>query len=166
MTQDNLTALQKQFLQGIALFQKGEYAGAEAAFGEVIAADPQGDLADDALYNLGLGYFQQQQFDRAEEAFRKLIDEYPESTIAEFENSVEHGKTPAKARLGLINCYLAMGRENEARALLDELAPLTDSWVMVPGPGGPVQKTFHRLAVELLDKYDQAKQEIAQQQAE
>lgn len=167
MSRKDLSKLEQDFLHGVELFQQKDYSGAEKVFEGVIAADPQGDLADDALYNLGLGYFQQNLFDKAEAAFKKLIEEYPDSTIAEFENSFEHGKTPAKARLGLVNCYLALGRENEAWQTLEELESFSDSWVMVAGTDNtPLKKTFHQLAKELLDKYAQAKQEISGQQPE
>lgn len=156
-----MTELEQKFLDALKTAQDGKQEEARKAFEEVIAADPKGDLADDALYNVGLLSFQQNKFDEAEKTFKQLIEEFPEATIAEFENSVEHGMTAAKAYLGLINCYLPMGREVEAWECLEKLEQFTDSYVTFADQRGvPFRKTYAMLGKELLDKFAAAKSEL------
>ncbi|MCK5266548.1 MAG: tetratricopeptide repeat protein, partial [Spirochaetes bacterium] len=114
------------------------------------------------LFNIGLLHFKQDQFDKAEETFKKVISDFPEATIAEFENSVEHGMTTAKALLGLINCSLAMGDEVSAWDSLDKLNEFENSsFVMFTDPSGVTfKKTYRMLGQELLDQYAATKQEL------
>jgi len=156
-----MTELEEKFLSALKIANEGKDAEALKLFEEVIAADPQGDLADDALYNIGIMQFKQVEFDKAVVTFKKVIEEMPDSTIAEFEGSMEHGKTPAKAWLGLINCYLAMGQEVEAWDALDKLEAFPNSYVMYSNDHGVTfRKTFKMLGQDLLDTYASTKQEV------
>lgn len=162
-----MTQLEEKFLDALKVAEKGDHAAAQAAFEAIIAEDPQGDLADDALYNIGFLQFNQNAFDTAEATFKKLISEYPDSTIAEFENSVEHGATPAKAWYMLVNSYLAMGREVDAFDAAEKLNGFTDSYVQfVDKNGVTFRKTYRMLADELLDQYAAAKSELEMQEKE
>lgn len=156
-----MTQLEEKFLAALKTADGGDKAAAQAAFEAIIAAEPNGDLADDALYNIGFLQFSQNLFDKAEATFKKLIAEYPQSTIAEFPGSTEHGATPAKAWYMLVNCYLAMGREIDAYEAADKLDGYADSYVQfVNEQKIAFRKTFKMLAQELLDQYAAAKSEL------
>jgi len=159
--------LEEKFLDALRRAEKGDQAAAQTAFEAIIAEEPGGDLADDALYNIGFLQFSRNAFDKAEATFKKLIQEYPDSTIAEFENCVEHGATPAKAWYMLVNAYLAMGREVDAFDAADKLQGFTDSYVQfVDKNGVTFRKTYMMLAGELLDKYAAAKSELEMNQGD
>lgn len=160
-----MSDLEKQFANGLELAAAGKLAEAGAAFEKLVAADPQGDLADDGLYNIGLLAFRQNAFEKAEGLFRKLISEYPQATIAASPGVLEHGRTAAKAWLGLLNCALARGNEIAAWQALEELERFGDSWVgYTDGNGTNYRKTFAMLGRELLDRYAAAKAEMARQE--
>lgn len=158
-----MTQLEEKFLAALKSAQAGKLEEARAAFEAVVAADPKGDLADDALYNLGYLHFRKNEFDKAETVFKRLIAEYPEATIAEFPGSTEHGKTAAKAWYMLLNCALAMGKHKDGYTILDQLDKYPDTYVaFVDGRGVQFRKGYRILGQELLDKYAVASRELEQ----
>jgi len=60
-------------------YTQGRYALAISGFQDVLATDPNGDLADNALYWVGESYFAQRQYERAIDSFDTVIREYPDS---------------------------------------------------------------------------------------
>lgn len=60
-------------------YTQGRYALAISGFEDVLATDPQGDLADNAHYWVGESYFAQRQYDRAIGAFDTVVRDYPNS---------------------------------------------------------------------------------------
>ena len=157
-----MEALEEKFLNALKSSESQNYEESLKAFEGIISENPSGDLADDALFNIGILHFKQNKFDEAEKSFRKVISDFPGATIAEFENSVEHGMTTAKALLGLINCSLAMGDEVSAWDSLDKLNEFENSsFVMFTDPSGVTfKKTYRMLGQELLDQYAATKQEL------
>jgi tetratricopeptide (TPR) repeat protein len=155
---------EEKFLAAMKEAEAGNYSAAEAALQQIIDEDPRGDLADDALYDIGLLQYKQNKFQEAAASFLKVINEYPDATIADFGGSVEHGRTAAKAYLGLINCYLPMGREVDAYALLDKLVEFdADTYVQFTDARGiSFRKTYSMLAKDLMDRYAAAKSEVGQ----
>jgi tetratricopeptide (TPR) repeat protein len=158
----NMGPLEQKFLDALEMAKQDRAKGL-ALFQEVLDSDPKGDLADDALYNIGYLHFAESRFAEAQAAFDRLIKEHPDSTIAEFAGSIEHGKTPAKAWYMLVNCCLAAGKETEAWEACDQLAPYTDSYVEFADSRGVIfRKTYQMLARELLDRYASTKTEMEQ----
>lgn len=113
-------------------------------FEDAIAADPKGELADDALFNIGSAYLQMRLVSDAERAFTQLLERFPDSTIAAVAGgSEEHGRTAAKALLGRMQARLAQGNVDGARSDRDALADYDDSWVVDPSGR---RRTFGELA--------------------
>ena len=65
-------------------------------FRNIIHKYPDSELADDALYNIGLCYFNMQQFDKSISYFETVIKDYSEGTISILDGGNEFGKTSAK----------------------------------------------------------------------
>ena len=123
-------------------------------FKEVIKIDSKSEFADDAYYNIGLCYFAMMQFKKSIEFFDKVINEYPDATIALSEETGECGKIEAKARLGKINAYLAMGKVDSAASELTELEKFKDDSFIKFNDGN--KKSFFELGSELIDNYKKA----------
>ena len=147
-----MTTEQELFQEGVRLTSQGFYMDAIDQFRKLIAEHPEGDLADDASYNIGLGYFQLNQFEPALAEFRKMIGNYPEATIEPGELQREKGKTAAKAYLGCVSCLLALGRLDEAKEALARLEDYPESGVV--GEDGSF-KSFHALGEELLATFEE-----------
>lgn len=60
-------------------YTQGRYALAISGFEDVLATDPQGDLADNAHYWVGESYFAQRQYERAIGSFDTVVRDYPSS---------------------------------------------------------------------------------------
>ncbi len=123
------------FLDGIACFRKAA------------EADPKGDLADDAFMNAGLCYFELKLYHEAAEYFSRVIQGYPKATIHAVPGAQESGKTAAKAHLGRLRAYLALGRRDDAQKELDDLNKYPDSTVT---DGGGKKVTFYELGLQAL----------------
>ncbi len=147
-----MTREEELFQEAVRLVARGFHMDGIGRFRQLIAQHPEGDLADDASYNIGLSYFKLNQFEPALGAFRRTIANYPEATIdpGEFQN--EKGKTVAKAHLGCISCLLAMGRVNDAKEALANLRDYPESGIV--GPEGSF-RSFHALGEELIAKFEE-----------
>ncbi len=145
-------SMEDRFLVAVKKYQEKDLKAAWSEFKTITDDDKGGELADDALYNLGIIAFEEQKFDVSEKCFLKVIQEYPEGTIADV-GGFEHGKTAAKAYLGLMNCYLAMGKEAEAKDALAELNNYGESYVTV-------KKSFSSIGSELMESYESQKEEF------
>ena len=87
-------------------------------------------------------------YDRAMALFQKEIDEFPGSEMTNAVTSSEHGKTSAKSHLGVLQCHLAMGRVDDARAKLEDLKAFDESsWVDLPDGG---RRTFREIGEGLI----------------
>lgn len=71
-----------RYRDAIALFGKGRLDDARTAFEAILAADPGGDLADNALYWIGETHFVQARFNEAIDAYRKIVAEYAQQNKA------------------------------------------------------------------------------------
>lgn len=91
---------------------------------------PNSELIDDAIYNIGLCYFNMNQFEKAIKYFKKVIDEFPDGTISVLNGANEYGNTGAKCWYAIMNCNLAMGRVDNAKDALKELANYKDSHIL------------------------------------
>lgn len=146
-----MTSEEELFQEAVRLAAGGFYLDSIDWFRQVIAQHPEGDLADDASYNIGLSYFKLNQFEPALAAFRRTIADYPEATInpGEFQN--EKGKTAAKAHLGSLSCSLAMGKLDEAKETLAKLRDYPESGIVNPDRGF---RSFQDLGEELIAQFE------------
>lgn len=151
--------LQKDFLEALKLAAAQKPAEAEKAFTAIFDSDPQGDLADDALCNIGILALAQNAIAQAQSIFDRLVRDYPQATLAEYPGCTEHGRTAAKALLGLVNCALARGDAGRAGEYLNQLKEYSDSWVDV----GKEKKSYAQLASELLAAWETANKEYQEQ---
>ncbi|HOG64394.1 MAG TPA: tetratricopeptide repeat protein [Spirochaetota bacterium] len=151
--------LQKRFLEALQLAASGKSTQAEKAFTAVFDSDPQGNLADDALCNIAILALNQNAIAQAESIFTRLLQDYPTATIAEYQGCSEHGRTGAKALLGLVNCSLARGNAALAAEQIAKLKDYSDSWVDTASG----KKTYGELAAELLKTWEQANKEYQEQ---
>jgi tol-pal system protein YbgF len=71
-----------RYKEAIALFGKGRLDDSRAAFEQILAADPGGDLADNALFWIGETHFVQGKFPEAIDAYRRLLAEYGQENKA------------------------------------------------------------------------------------
>lgn len=102
-----------------------------ASMNELMVQFPDSELVDDAIYNIGLCYFNLNQFDKAITYFTKCIDEFPDGTISVLTGGNEYGRTSAKCYYAIMNCYLALGKINDAKIALNCLAKYPDSYVQL-----------------------------------
>jgi tetratricopeptide (TPR) repeat protein len=140
----------KYFTEGLLLAQKDFFIDAIVNFKLVIDKFPNSDLADDALYNIGICYLQLNQFEKAIETFQSQVTNYPEGTITVLGGEKEFGKTAAKAYYGMIICYLAMGKIIEAENLLFELKKFNSSTYILDNDE---RKTFEEIAIKTINEF-------------
>lgn len=120
------------FTEGLNLAKDEFYLDSINKFQMLIDEYPQSDLADDALYNIGLCYFKMKQFEQAIETFNQVITNYPDATISALDNGNEFGLTTAKCLLGIFNCYFLSGETENAKKIIGELKPYDNtSYLMV-----------------------------------
>jgi outer membrane protein assembly factor BamD (BamD/ComL family) len=135
------------FTEALLLVQQEFFVDAIGKLKDLIGEYPNSDLADDAQYNIGLCYFQLNQFEKSVEAFNYLIANYPEGSISVLDGGSEFGKTTAKAYLGIMNCYLGLGKVEEAEKLIPVIKNYSsNTYVMV----NDIKKTFEEIAIESL----------------
>ena len=127
------------------------YLDAIGEFRKLIEEFPSSELADDAIYNIGLCYFHMNQFDKAIEHYQIVIDEHPDATISVLEGGNEFGKTAAKCHYAILNCHLGLGDIESARLQIGHLESFdSDSYVVVDGKN----TSFKELALLALTTYD------------
>ena len=112
------------------------------------------ELADDALYNIGLCYFEMNSFVKAIEIYNVVINDYPGSTISSLEGRGESGKTAAKCHYAILNCFLALNKLKEATRELQKAKEYPESFVIYEGK----RITFYQLAMQALKTYNQIQQ--------
>lgn len=88
----------------------GNYDLALMGFQEFLRNYPDSELSDNAQYWTGECYYAREQYQEAYDAFKRVLEVYPEGD-----------KIPG-ALLKSGYCALALGRDEEGRALLEELA--------------------------------------------
>ena len=121
----------KLFTNGLKFAQDEFFFDAINDFNKLIKDYPESELADDALYNIGLCYFSVQQFEKAIGLFEKVILDYPDATISVLDGGNEFGKTAAKCHYAIVNCYLALNKLDKAKKELDKLKRYATSYMLV-----------------------------------
>jgi len=135
------------FQHGVHLALENRLLEAIQAFKHVVDSNPVGDLADDALANLGLCYMRINSFNNAIDCFTRVVTEYPDAKIAVAARAQEVGRTAAKALLGRMRCRLAQGDREQAKADLERLTAFSDSYV-IDAQGK--RRSFHELGREAI----------------
>jgi tetratricopeptide (TPR) repeat protein len=135
------------FLQGVEMSQHGFLFDAVEKFREV-AAVPRSPFADDALFNVGLCYLKMKLYGEALDTFAEVISRFPRSKIADVGGAKEFGRTAAKAHLGRVHAFLALGDRDAAKTEAALMKPMKDSYVLGPGRR---KRSFFALAREALD---------------
>lgn len=99
----------KDYKAAMAMYHEGRYAEAEQAFAAIVAAHPNHDYADNALYWQGEAAYDQAHYADALAAFTKVVEKYGGG-----------GKAPdALLKIGL--CYGRLGDVANARDVLTQL---------------------------------------------
>lgn len=137
------------FTDGLQLVQKEFYLDAINKFQILIDEYPNSDLADDSLFNVGLCYFKMKQLELAIEVFNQVIINYPDASISVLDNTNEFGKTAAKCHFGIFQCFLLLGKQDEAKKQIEKLKKFNqNSYIVVEGK----QITFLKLANEIFNE--------------
>lgn len=117
------------FMEALKLANEDFFMDATTKFQQLINEFPESDLADDAMYNIGLCYYEMNQFEKAISILQNVIELYPDATITAIENNNEFGKTAAKAYYLMINCYLAEGKLDKAQEIIPTIEKYTNTYV-------------------------------------
>ena len=139
------------FTNGLKFAQDEFFLDAINEFNKLVEDYPDSELADDALYNIGLCYFSMQQFEKAIRLFERVITDYPDATISILDGGNEFGKTAAKCHYAIVNCYLALNELDNAKIELDKLKIYTESYMLVEEN----KITFHQFTERSIKIYIQ-----------
>ena len=139
------------FTNGLKFAQDEFFLDSINEFKSLTVEYPDSELADDALYNIGLCYFNMQQFEKSIGFFETVINEYPEGTISILDGGNEFGKTAAKCYYAIVNCYLALNELDNAKKELDKLKIYTESFMLVEEK----KITFHQFTERSIKIYIQ-----------
>ena len=92
------------FAEALTCLKNEFYIDAIGVFKRLCMEFPDSDLADDALYNIGLTYFHLNELNQASTYLNRVIEEYPDSTISALDGAADFGRTAAKAYYSLVSC--------------------------------------------------------------
>jgi tetratricopeptide (TPR) repeat protein len=144
------------FTEGLNLAKDEFYLDSINKFKMLIDEYPQSDLADDALYNVGLCYFKIKQFEQAIETFNQVITNYPDATISALDSGNEFGKTAAKCHYGIFQCFLLLGKVEEVNNELEKLKPFNqNTYILIEGE----KVSFEKLAKKMFIQFKNDKNE-------
>jgi len=117
------------FTEAFKLAKDKFYIDAIHQFQSLIKEFPESDLADDALYNVGLCYYEMCQFEKAIEVLEKMIEEYPDATITALEQGNEFGKTAAKAYYLIVQCYIGLDNVDKADSYIPIIEKYNNTYI-------------------------------------
>jgi tetratricopeptide (TPR) repeat protein len=137
------------FTNGLKFAQDEFFLDAINEFKSLAVEYPDSELADDALYNIGLCYFNMQQFEKSIGFFETVINECPDATISILDGGNEFGKTAAKCYYAIVNCYLAMSNINKAKENVLLSKKFSNSYVLVDN----TKKSFYDLSENAVTTY-------------
>ena len=99
----------RQYEDALAVFRKGDFAGAASALGAFLRRWPGGGYTDSATFWLGNAQYGQRNYKDAISSFRTLVKSAP-----------DHPRAP-EALLSIANCQVELKDPKGARRTLDEL---------------------------------------------
>ncbi len=146
MTVDTLTDAGQKLLGGIRSFTDGNFDDAVREFRKVIAANPNGTIAANCIYNTGVCYYKLRLFKDAEHQFQSFLDRFPAHPFA------------AKSLFLKALCYQQRGDYKVSERLLREFIQNHRKHEWVP-------KAYERLGDSYADLEDQKKAADAYAQA-
>ena len=137
------------FTEAFQLTQLKCYVDAIHKFHNLVDEFPESDLADDAMYNIGLSYYEMNQFQKSIEVLEEMIEKYPNGTISVLEGGNEFGKTAAKAYYLIIQCYIGLGNIQKAETYIPIIENYTDSYTI----NNLVNISFAKLANNAIETF-------------
>ena len=138
------------FTEAFQLAQEKCYVDAIHKFQKLVNDFPDSDLADDALYNIGLCYYEMNQFQKSIEILEEMIKKYPDATITALENGSEFGKTASKAYYLIVQCCIGLGDIQKAETYIPILEEYTNTYVVKDSE----KYSFTQLAKDAIDTYN------------
>ena len=138
------------FTEAFQLTQEKCYVDAIHKFQKLVNDFPDSDLADDAMYNIGLCYYEMNQFQKSIEILEEMIEKYPDATITALENGSEFGKTAAKAYYLIVQCCIGLGDIQKAETYIPILEEYTNTYVV----RNSEKYSFEQLAKDAINTYD------------
>jgi tetratricopeptide (TPR) repeat protein len=118
------------FTEAFQLTKDEFFVDAIHIFQKLVDEFPESDLADDALYNIGLCYFEMNQLQKSIEVLEEMIEKYPDATITALESGNDFGKTTAKAYYLIVQCYIGLGDIQKAESYIPILKNYTNTYVV------------------------------------
>jgi tetratricopeptide (TPR) repeat protein len=82
VTPERVTSIPELYASAAEHARRSEYRLAAAEFDRVVALDPSGELADDALFEAAAAYDQSARFDDAVARYEQLVRRFPESSLS------------------------------------------------------------------------------------
>ena len=138
------------FTEAIHQASQKFYLDAISKFKLIIDEYPDSDLADDAMYNIGLCYYELNQFSKSIDVLSDLIEIYPNATITALENGSEFGKTSAKAYYLIVQCHLGLNNIDKAERAFSHLKDYNDSSYIIRNEK---KYTFESLASDAINTF-------------
>ncbi|MBT6936925.1 MAG: tetratricopeptide repeat protein [Candidatus Marinimicrobia bacterium] len=143
------------FVEAFKLVQGNFYVDAIHKFQDLVNDFPESDIADDAMYNIGLCYYEMNQFQKCVEVLEEMIEKFPDATITALENGNDFGKTAAKAYYLVVQCYIGLGDIQKAESYIPILENYTNTYVMKDSE----KFSFAQLAKDSIDTFIKVKKE-------
>jgi tetratricopeptide (TPR) repeat protein len=137
------------FTDAIQLVHDKFYVDGINKFQQLVNEFPESDLADDALYNIGLCYFEMNQFNQCIEILEEMIEQYPDATISALESENEFGKTAGKALYLIILSSIALDDKNKVEYYMKSINDYNDTYMTNDGK----KITFPELAQKAVKKF-------------
>lgn len=141
------------FTDAFKAAQEKFYVDAIHKFQELVNNFPESDLADDAMYNIGLCYYEINQFQKCIEVLEEMIQKYPDATITALENGNEFGKTAAKAYYLIVQCNIGLGDIKKAKSYIPILQNYTNTYVVK----NSVKFSFAQIAKDTIESFNKLK---------
>lgn len=139
------------FTEGLQQAQQEFYMDAIGKFQVLVNEYPNSDLADDALFNIGLCYLKMKQLEQAIEAFNQVIINYPDATISSLDNANEFGKTAAKCHYGIFQCFILLGKKEEAQKEIEKIKPFNQNTYVIIEER---KVSFEELAKDIFNQFN------------
>lgn len=139
------------FVEALELAKEHFYIEAIEKFKNLHIDFPDSEVADDALFNIGLCYFNIKNMDLSIEYFQKTIHEYPQGTISILNGGNEYGNICAKCHYALMNIYLFLGDLENAKKSISSIESYPESYVVEPI--NETRITFFDLATKNFELY-------------
>ena len=137
------------FTEALKLAKDHFFIDAIQKFQKLVDDYSDSDIADDAMFNIGLCYYEMNQFQKCIKVMEEMIRIYPDATISTLEIGNEYGKTAGKAYFLIVQCYIGLGNIQKAEYYINYLENYLDTYIIK----GQKKITFLQLANESFNTY-------------